>query len=53
MSELPPGSRPTRSRFLDRNRVIAALGRGTVVVEAATRSGAMNTAAQAASCPGR
>ena len=47
MSELPPGSRPTRRRFLDRNRVIAALGRGTVVVEAATRSGAKNTAGQA------
>jgi DNA processing protein len=47
VSELPPGSRPTRRRFLDRNRVIAALGRGTVVVEAATRSGAKNTAGQA------
>ena len=47
VSELPPGSRPTRRRFLDRNRVIAALGRGTVVVEAATRSGALNTAGHA------
>ncbi len=47
VSELPPGSRPTRRRFLDRNRVIAALRRGTVVVEAATRSGAKNTAGQA------
>ena len=47
VSELPPGSRPTRRRFLDRNRVIAALGRGTVVGEAATRSGAKNTAGQA------
>jgi DNA processing protein len=44
VSELPPGSRPTRSRFLMRNRVIAALGRGTVVVEAALRSGARRTA---------
>ncbi|MDQ1664689.1 MAG: processing protein [Actinomycetota bacterium] len=48
VSELPPGCRPTRSRFLGRNRVIAALGRGTVVVEAALRSGAMNTAGHAA-----
>ncbi len=47
VSELPPGSHPTRARFLDRNRVIAALGRGTVVVEAATRSGALNTAGHA------
>jgi DNA processing protein len=47
VSELPPGSHPTRLRFLDRNRVIAALGRGTVVVEAATRSGALNTAGHA------
>jgi DNA processing protein len=44
VSELPPGARPTKTRFLSRNRVIAALGRGTVVVEAAHRSGAFNTA---------
>jgi DNA processing protein len=44
VSELPPGRHPTRSRFLQRNRVIAALTRGTVVVEAARRSGALNTA---------
>ena len=44
VSELPPGARPTKTRFLGRNRVIAALGRGTVVVEAAHRSGAFNTA---------
>lgn len=47
VSELPPGSRPTRLRFLHRNRVIAALARGTVVVEAAARSGARNTAGHA------
>ena len=35
---------PTRLRFLSRNRLIAALTRGTVVVEAALRSGALNTA---------
>ena len=44
VSELPPGAHPTRVRFLARNRLIAALSRGTVVVEAAIRSGARNTA---------
>ncbi len=44
VSELAPGCAPTRLRFLARNRVIAALTRGTVVVEAAVRSGALNTA---------
>lgn len=47
VSESPPGTTPTRLRFLVRNRVIAALTRGTVVVEAAARSGALNTAAHA------
>lgn len=44
VSELRPGCAPTRLRFLARNRVIAGLSRGTVVVEAAVRSGALNTA---------
>ena len=44
VSELPPGCAPTRMRFLARNRIIAALTRGTVLVEAAVRSGALNTA---------
>ena len=44
VSELRPGLPPTRVRFLARNRVIAALSGGTVVVEAAVRSGALNTA---------
>ncbi len=48
VSEWPPGSAPTRPRFLVRNRVIAALSRGVVVVEAALRSGALNTARYAA-----
>ena len=48
MSEVPPGSLPTKSRFLARNRLIAAAGRATVVVEAAWRSGAMSTAHHAA-----
>jgi DNA processing protein len=49
ISEWPPGSHPTRPRFLVRNRVIAALSRGTVVVQAALRSGALNTASHALS----
>jgi len=44
VSELPPGAAPMRMRFLSRNRIIAALARGTVVVEAAARSGALSTA---------
>jgi len=44
VSEAPPGGAPTRIRFLARNRLIAALSVGTVVVEAAVRSGALNTA---------
>ncbi|MGH3446297.1 MAG: DNA-processing protein DprA [Nocardioidaceae bacterium] len=44
VSEAAPGCVPTRSRFLVRNRLIAALSLGTVVVEAALRSGALNTA---------
>jgi DNA processing protein len=47
VSEWPPGRAPTRPGFLVRNRVIAALSRGTVVVEAALRSGALNTARHA------
>ncbi|MAS56228.1 MAG: DNA-protecting protein DprA [Pimelobacter sp.] len=43
VSEAAPGCAPQRIRFLARNRLIAALTRGTVVVEAATRSGALNT----------
>lgn len=44
VSEAPPGGSPTKIRFLSRNRLIAALGGGVVVVEAALRSGALNTA---------
>jgi DNA processing protein len=47
VSEWPPGQMPTKPGFLVRNRVIAALSRGTVVVEAASRSGALNTARHA------
>ena len=45
ISESPPGCAPQRHRFLSRNRLIAALSTATVVVEAAHRSGAANTAA--------
>src|SRR5262249_3667012 len=46
-SEWPPGPDPHRHRFLIRNRVIAAAGRGTVMVEAGRRSGARFTLARA------
>jgi DNA processing protein len=48
ISEWPPGRHPARLRFLTRNRTIAALTRGTVIVEAGERSGALNTARHAA-----
>ena len=47
VSEWPPGCAPLQHRFLVRNRLIAALTRGTVVVEAAARSGAQATANRA------
>ncbi|MFF3688871.1 DNA-processing protein DprA [Streptomyces sp. NPDC002187] len=47
VGELPPGDHPTPSRFILRNRVIAALTRGTVVVEAEYRSGSLVTARSA------
>jgi DNA processing protein len=46
-SEIPPGSSPTRRRFIERNRLIAALSQVSVVVEAAWRSGALITARHA------
>jgi DNA processing protein len=47
VSEVPPGFAPHRSRFLTRNRLIAAAS-ATIVVEAALRSGALSTARHAA-----
>jgi DNA processing protein len=47
VSECPPDLGPTRPGFLVRNRIIAALSRGVVVVEAALRSGALNSARHA------
>ncbi len=49
VSELPCGAAPTRWRFLQRNRLIAAASGATVVVEAGMRSGSLNTAHHAAS----
>jgi DNA processing protein len=50
VSELAPGTHPSRVRFLARNRLIAGLSVGTIVVEAALRSGARNTASWAIGC---
>jgi DNA processing protein len=47
VAESPPGTVPARVRFLQRNRLIAATSRATVVVEAAWRSGALSTATHA------
>lgn len=44
VSELPPGSAAWRWTFTARNRIIAGLSAMTVVVEAASRSGALTTA---------
>lgn len=48
VSESPPGEQVRRRRFLTRNRLIAALTRATVVVEAGLRSGTTSTANAAA-----
>ena len=47
-SEVVPGTAPTRWRFLQRNRLVAALGAATLVTEAGIRSGSLNTAGHAA-----
>ena len=47
VSEVPPGSAPTKWRFLERNRLIAATSQGLVVVEAGWRSGSLNAAGHA------
>lgn len=44
VSELPPSTAPTTWRFLQRNRVLAALSGGVVIVEAGSRSGSLNVA---------
>ncbi len=47
VSEVPPGFRPARWRFIERNRIIAALSKVVIVVEAGVRSGARATANRA------
>ena len=47
VSEMPPGAKPTRHRFLARGRLMAALSQATLVVEAGARSGALHTASHA------
>ncbi|GAA3847036.1 DNA-processing protein DprA [Brevibacterium ammoniilyticum] len=47
VSELPPGSAPTRHRFIARGRLLAAMSSATVIVEAGARSGALNVAREA------
>lgn len=47
LSEYPPGSKPLKFHFPDRNRIIAGLSRGVVVVEAKLRSGSLITCERA------
>ncbi len=48
LAEQPPGTEPLARHFPTRNRIIAALAAGTVVIEAAPKSGSLITARLAA-----
>jgi DNA processing protein len=48
VSEYPPGTEPLKHHFLERNRIIAALALGVVVIQAGERSGSLVTARYAA-----
>ncbi|MGP6172203.1 DNA-processing protein DprA [Microbacterium sp. A204] len=48
LSEVPPSVAPTRQRFIDRSRILAALSSTTIIVEAGSRSGSLHTATEAA-----
>ena len=48
LSEVPPSVAPTRQRFIDRSRILAALSGATIIVEAGSRSGSLHTVTEAA-----
>lgn len=50
ISENPIGTRPAKWKFLERNRIIAALSQMTLIVEAPEKSGALNTGNHAIEC---
>jgi DNA processing protein len=44
ISEYPPGEQPFKANFVARNRIVAAIANGVLVIEAATKSGTIHTA---------
>lgn len=47
ITEVPPGHAPTRQRFIDRSRILAAIPSASVVVEAGARSGTLHAVREA------